>query len=40
MIDFEIREKDVMVKAKGDRVYIPKETLELIYEKAQEEWYY
>lgn len=36
MIDFEIREKDVMVKAKGDRFYIPKETLELIYEKAQE----
>ena len=40
MIDFEVREKDVMVKAKGDRFYISKETLELIYEKAQEEWYY
>lgn len=40
MIDFEVREKDVMVKTKGDRFYIQKETLELIYEKAQEEWYY
>ena len=40
MIDFEVREKDVIVKTEGERFYIPKETLELIYEKAQEEWYY
>ena len=40
MIDFEVREKDVVVKTEGGRFYIPKETLELIYEKAQEEWYY
>lgn len=40
MIDFEIREKDVMVKAKGERFYIPKDILETIYEDAQKEWYY
>lgn len=40
MIGFEVREKDVIVKTEGERFYIPKKTLELIYEKAQEEWYY
>ena len=40
MIDFEVREKDVVVKTEGERFYIPKDILETIYEDAQKEWYY
>lgn len=40
MIDFEVREKDVVVKTEGGRFYIPKDILETIYEDAQKEWYY
>lgn len=35
MIDFEVREKDVVVKTEGERFYIPKDILETIYEDAQ-----
>lgn len=40
MIDFEVREKDVVVKTEGERFYIPKDIFETIYEDAQKEWYY
>lgn len=40
MIDFEVREKYVVVKTEGERFYIPKDILETIYEDAQKEWYY